>query len=804
MLDSDVIYAAIVHSADDAIVGKGLDGTVRTWNSAAEALFGYAAGEVIGRSVTVLLPPDLIHEEADSIARILRGERISHFETRRLHKQGRLINVSVSISPVRDATGTIIGASKIARDIGELVASRRREQRLAALLRALARASKLSIQGSTVDETFERICQVCVEEIGAAATLVFEAGDPALRACAGCSPDDARALLGQRCIRSGIEATLAAGDAAVLSTPDLMVAQSAAPSHDPPTQAIALAPFRWHDSRPCVLALVSDAPEFEDGTLLSFVQELATILSLALGNQAREQEFQGIFESAMDAILCVDEQRRIRRFNRAAAAMFQWPAEQAIGQSLDQLVPSPLRAGHADQMREFAQEVGRSPRRMAEVRAVSGVRADGTEFPIEATVSRFGHGADLRLIGVIRDASSLREGEEARSAQAAAEMAKQAQSSFLSQISHELRTPLNAVLGFAHLMQADQKHPLPKTHRERIDHIALAGKHLHSLLSDLLDLGRLDADRLQVNLESVPLSPLLVEVMEALRFMARPTRTTLDLPGALADGLIVRADPTRLRQVLYNLVSNAVKYNRRGGRVWLEFDADEKQVRFSVCDSGAGMDRQQLMRAFEPYQRMGRERGPVEGAGIGLYITKRLVDLMQGTIDLESEAGVGTRVRITLPRSSVNTASRAEATGHAVADDTLEGTVLSIEDNEVNQLLLEALFERFPRVRLLQAVTGAAGLAMARRHRPDLILLDMNLPDIQGRRLLEEFQADSTLSTLKVVVVSASMDPQDVADATDRGALDYVSKPLDLTDFASRIPTYILAPPRTPAHADAA
>ncbi|MBK8529751.1 MAG: PAS domain-containing protein [Rubrivivax sp.] len=392
-------------------------------------------------------------------------------------------------------------------------------------------------------------------------------------------------------------------------------------------------------------------------------------------------------------------------------------------------------------------------------------------------------GRVLRRIGVNWDITDARRGDDERMARERAQSASQAKSEFLSRMSHELRTPLNAVLGFTQLLL--QRHAAP----DDPDHGQLttllgAGRHLLALVDDVLDLTSLEDGRMRLAREPVDLQALVQDglaFVEPLRVAHQVRPIDVDV-----DGAVPLADPTRLRQVLLNVLTNAIKYNRPGGRVELRARSRAGRVLVQVTDTGRGLGQDQLAHLFEPFNRLGVEAGTVEGTGIGLAISKALIERMGGSLSVSSQPGLGTAFSINLPASEQPVAvATVDATPARPALDAargaaVRGSVLYIEDNPVNMMLMVQTLARLPEVTLHQAVDGAAGLARAREHRPDLVLLDMQLPDFDGHEVYRRLQADPTTAGLRCIAVSADAMPQGIARARQAGFVDYWTKPLDL------------------------
>ncbi len=400
------------------------------------------------------------------------------------------------------------------------------------------------------------------------------------------------------------------------------------------------------------------------------------------------------------------------------------------------------------------------------------------------------HGAPLRSRGTVQDVTERKAAEAARREKELAERASHAKSQFLSQMSHELRTPLNAVLGFAQILLADRKEPLTETQRSRVARIQDAGGHLLALINDLLDLSRIEAGGLALSIEPIEVDGVLQEAVALVQAKADERGVTLRRAVA-RDAPRVAADRTRLRQVLVNLLSNAIKYNREGGSVNVEARLTaEGAVAICVTDTGIGIPADRMARLFVPFERLGQEAGPIEGTGIGLALVKAIVERMQGRLTVKSEVGVGSAFCVELPCalaphadcSRADEAARTGADEHAVA-----GTVLYIEDNPINVAVVQALLEQRPKVRLLTAASGAAGLALAAAERPDLVLIDMQLPDLDGYAVHAKLRAEAATAAIPCVALSANAFPEHVSQARAAGFLDYWTKPIDAAAVLARI-----------------
>jgi PAS domain S-box-containing protein len=390
-------------------------------------------------------------------------------------------------------------------------------------------------------------------------------------------------------------------------------------------------------------------------------------------------------------------------------------------------------------------------------------------------------GRGTRYMGVNWDITDSVDAEAVRREKLLAQRESEAKSQFLARMSHELRTPLNAVLGFAQLLKLNSSGALPEQ-TGRIDHILSAGEHLLSLINDVLDLSSLESGQLALQLQPVPVADVVNEAVPLVDALARGVGVTLRM-GVL-DG-VARADRIRLRQVLINLLTNAIKYNHAGGQAHVQARLDDDHVVLSVRDTGRGLTAEQRSHLFEPFNRLGIEREGIEGTGIGLAIVKTLVTRMDGTITVSSEPGQGSLFEVRLPRADAPAPS-AEVpanAGAAMPPQRVQARLLYIEDNPVNVMLVEELVASRPGLSLLSESNGERGVAAARRLRPDLVLVDMQLPDFDGFEVLRRLRAAPETAGIPCVAVSANAMPADIQRALSAGFTEYWTKPIRFAAF---------------------
>jgi PAS domain S-box-containing protein len=418
------------------------------------------------------------------------------------------------------------------------------------------------------------------------------------------------------------------------------------------------------------------------------------------------------------------------------------------------------------------------------------IAKNGGTVWVQASVSllRDAQGQPMHIVGVAEDITEHLKLEEAERAREAAEASNRAKSEFLSRMSHELRTPLNAMLGFAQLLELDQRQPLSATQQPWVSQIQQAGWHLLQMINDVLDLSRIESGNLRLHTETLNLGELLAASIAMVEGDAKQRRIRIIQELGVGTATVL-GDSTRVKQILTNLLSNAVKYNADSGRIHIASRISTPDtVEIAVTDTGMGMTAQQLGELFQPFNRLGRERSAQQGTGIGLVISQRLAELMGGSLKARSIAGQGSSFMLTLPSSADPHPARSDFDHTPLpAAEYHRRIVHYVEDNETNVEVMRGILAQRSQVQLEVSINGHSGLAAIRARHPDLILLDMHLPDISGMELLRELKADARTTAIPVVVVSADAVAQQIDAAFQAGCAHYLTKPVSVGELLAVI-----------------
>ena len=515
-------------------------------------------------------------------------------------------------------------------------------------------------------------------------------------------------------------------------------------------------------------------------------EELAERERAEAASRQSEKRLGSVMESVVDGIIVIDQDGIIESFNPAAERIFGIAAAEAIGANVSLLMPPPDRDRHDGYVATYratgtATIIGYG-------REVTGRRKDGSVFPLELAISKVDIEGKVCFTGIVRDISTRkREERELVRARDDADAANRAKTEFLSRMSHELRTPLNAVLGFGQVLESDSDEPLSESQAMAVSQILTSGEHLLFLINEILDLTQLESGG--IALSPTPIEPR--EVIDQCLAMIEAPRADrgigLDDRSAARALPPVMADFTRLKQVLLVLLSNAVKYNRDGGRITLDgVVTGDGRLRISVADTGPGIAADQRAALFRPFSRLSHSR---DGAGVGLALAKRLIELMGGDIGCDSVVGAGSTFWIEAPLAEPVATSTADPAQGAAAP--VDRRILYVEDNPANRRLVERVVARVPHLDLITADTAERGLALIEAERPDLILMDLSLPGMDGFEALRRLRQSPATARLPVVALSAKAMPSDIEAGLAAGFDGYITKPVQIDQLLGTIDTVL-------------
>ena len=517
-----------------------------------------------------------------------------------------------------------------------------------------------------------------------------------------------------------------------------------------------------------------------------------------LDQRLRDQQFytRSLIEANIDALMATDPHGIITDVNKQMEAL--------TGSTRDELIGAPFKSYFTDPERaEAAIKLVLSEKKVTDYELTACAR-DGKKTEVSYNATTF-YDRDRTLQGMFaaaRDVTERKRIEQAlqetnaelEGAKSAAEKANLAKSDFLSSMSHELRTPLSAILGFAQLMESESP-PATPSQKASIDQILRAGWYLLELINEILDLAQIESGKLSLSPEPVSLAEVMAECQDMIEPQAQKRRIRMTFPPFDVP-CFVGADRTRLKQVLINLLSNAIKYNQPGGTVVVECSKrTPERTRISVKDTGAGLPPEKLAQLFQPFNRLGQESSAEEGTGIGLVMSKRVVELMGGVIGVESTVGAGSVFWFELSSVELSSVGAPQVANDKAETETTVAaqaqvkhgapvrTLLYVEDNPANLKLVEQLIARRSDMRLLNAVNGSLGIQLARENQPQVILMDINLPGISGIEALKILREDPATAHIPVVALSANAMPRDIEKGLQAGFFWYLTKPIKINEF---------------------
>jgi PAS domain S-box-containing protein len=773
------LQAHLLDLATDAIIIRDLDDRVTYWNRGAEQIYGWLEAEAVGQTERDLLRPVFSEPEEQIAASYHAADRWAG-EIVQTRRDGSQVTVASHWTLLRDQTGQPMASLEINTDITAQKQAQRALHDLNADLeqRVEERTAQLRTANAmlrTTQDFLERLIA-----IGPVVILHTRVSDNVLSYV---SPNIDR-LLGYTASEVLRQGRVFFGEcihpddrAAVIADVHRMMDERL-PHME---QEYRLQHRDGHYSWVFVVRRLEDGIDDGSATIVSYLIDITARKQAEAELAEREALLEAIVAASPDIIATLAPDGRIRSVSSAVQAVLGYQPAAMEGQPGLSFVSLDDRAGTATLLEQVVTR-GQPFQHRQRLRHAAGhevVIETRSQPMVDAT------GQAVAIVTIARDVTEqVRLETVLQEAKEAADSANRAKSEFLSRMSHELRTPLNAILGFSQLLAMDDLSP---DQRDGVAHIVKAGRHLLTLINEVLDIARIEAGRLAVSLEPVPLVEVVDECLDLIQPLANQRWIVLDGRAVGAAGGYVLADRQRLKQVVLNLLSNAVKYNAERGRVTCRSVASAPgRLRLLVRDTGPGIPPDRFDRLFTPFDRLGAEQQGTEGTGLGLALAKRLVEAMGGCIGVDSAPGQGSTfwidLALTTPPADLTDLEAPIVAGDAPQPGPSQ-TVLYVEDNLPNLALIERILDYRPAVRLLTTMQGRLALDLIRQHHPDLILLDLHLPDLPGAEILRHLQADARTQQIPVVIVSADASPSQVEQLLAGGARAYLTKPLEVSQF---------------------
>lgn len=759
-----VMFAAIVASSDDAIMSKTLQGIITSWNPAAEKTFGYTELEAIGQPMAMLIPDDRKHEEREILTKISAGKRIEHFETIRVKKDGVKISISVSISPIFNSKNKIIGASKIARDISRQKKSEEEQAKFSAIV--------TSSDDAIMSKTLQGI--ITSWNPGAENIFGYSEQEAIGQPMAMLIPDD------RKHEEREILTKISAGERikhfeTIRVTKDnkkINISASISPIFNSKNEIIGVSKIARD---------ISDRKKIEL-ELEHHRSHLEELVALATS------EVKAILKTAVNGVISIDEHGTIHLFNPAAESLFGWRSNEVVGKNVSILMDNNLGAKHNEFIQHY---INTGEKNIIGVgREIPCLRKDDSTFLGHIAVghSKLKSGSHL-FVAFIADITQQKIAEEELIiSRNNAETAAKAKANFLANMSHEIRTPMNSIIGFSEVITQDNS--LSANTRNHINIILNSGRHLLNVINDILDFSKIEAGKINIEHINFNLKNLLKDIISTISFSASEKRLTLKLEFDKLVPECVVGDPSRLRQIILNLVGNAIKFTAKG-KVVISLKVGDRPdtLCFSISDTGIGMTSSHLATIFDAFSQAdastSRQYG---GTGLGTSISKQLVELMGGKISAESEISKGSTFHFSVHLPATKNKQTCLYDNEIIPSNSFVSprafNVLIAEDIEANATLLILRLKKQDHT-VIWAKNGKEALDAYNEEHFDIILMDVQMPVMDGFQATQAIRKKEQLSKkhIPIIALTASVLKEEQNLCLEAGMDIVVGKPISFNEL---------------------